>query len=395
MLRSRLDACAVGLVVLGLGCGRSPYAYQAPPVVDLDLSPGFAEPLWIANTEHDSVTRIDTFRDTAQARYATDAAAFASPSRISVNLLGHAAVANRGGSVVYFSGHQAGCRDRNDDGRVTTSQGPDDQLAFAEDECLLWHRRLPGITARESTPAGPRALAWDGQFPPRLWVSWGGEQPFISVARLAEADGETLDEIEIPGWNDNRRYGMYAAAVDANDNLWGISKFAPSLVRVDSDSLEVDRWFHDGAGIFYGLALDEHGTPWISGGDAHDAIWSFDRTTERFVEHTRTGHLALRGVTVDEHQLVWFAANRPCGAGVFNPRQGQLLARHIELPGCDTPVGITLGANGAVFVVDKGGRLFRIDRRTLQARVAVQGLGQPYSYSDMSGNGLRLVLGLL
>ena len=52
----------------------------------------------------------------------------------------------------------ADCVDRNADGMITTSQGPNDVLPWGEDECVLWHQELPHD---DDNRHGPRPTAWD------------------------------------------------------------------------------------------------------------------------------------------------------------------------------------------------------------------------------------------
>ena len=63
---------------------------------------------------------------------------------------------------------------------------------------------------------------------------------------------------------------------------------------------------------------------------------------------------------------------------------------NINLPGCSTTVGVSIDIEGFVWVVDQSADLaFKVDPDTLQAQT-VGGLVGPYTYSDMTGAGIRL-----
>jgi hypothetical protein len=64
----------------------------------------------------------------------------------------------------------------------------------------------------------------------------------------------------------------------------------------------------------------------------------------------------------------------------------------IPLPGCDDPVGISIDADGYVWVVDRGAdRAYKVDPGSHEVALTVEGLVGPYTYSDMTGSGLALV----
>ena len=63
------------------------------------------------------------------------------------------------------------------------------------------------------------------------------------------------------------------------------------------------------------------------------------------------------------------------------------------LAGCVAPVGVSIDVEGYVWVVDQGANAaFKVDPETYQVLLTVGGLVAPYTYSDMTGQGLQLVL---
>ena len=155
-------------------------------VASVDAGPG--EPcdgeilfsnIWIANSSEGTVSKIDTTTGEELARYITGPD-WPDPSRTSVNLHGDVAVVNRSGGVSKIAARHEECIDANADGAIQTSTGEDDVLAWGTDECVLWHRPLPGGDP-DSNEGGPRPVAWEGGDPlpeddctvdpnPRLWV---------------------------------------------------------------------------------------------------------------------------------------------------------------------------------------------------------------------------------
>lgn len=70
-----------------------------------------------------------------------------------------------------------------------------------------------------------------------------------------------------------------------------------------------------------------------------------------------------------------------------------VLAPAIALPGCVQPVGVSIDVEGYVWIVDQGAnQAFKIDPDPYQVQLSVVGLFQPYTYSDMTGAGLNLVV---
>ena len=65
----------------------------------------------------------------------------------------------------------------------------------------------------------------------------------------------------------------------------------------------------------------------------------------------------------------------------------------IELPGCQTPVGITIDAEGHVWVPDQSADLaYKIHPTDHSVVFTAEGLKGPYTYSDMTGATLGLVV---
>jgi len=76
----------------------------------------------------------------------------------------------------------------------------------------------------------------------------------------------------------------------------------------------------------------------------------------------------------------------------FDADTGTITNSSIALPSCVTPVGVSIDVEGFVWVVDKDAdKAFKVDPDTHTIAAEVDGLVSPYTYSDMTGAGLRLV----
>lgn len=364
--------------------------------------------IWIANSPEGTVSKIDTMTGVELARYATGPASQAQPSRTSVNLYGDVAVSNRGaqgsggGGVTKIAARVEDCTDVNGNGAVETSNGPANVLPWGSDECVKWNLPIPSDVYEH----GPRPTAWEGSVTqagcaapnPRLWLGWydyAGNRGVFH--RIDGASGAIQDTAEVVPWN-GLSYGPYGGAVNQEGDLWAIGWQLGPLVHIDSDTLAVTRinmppppapdqqWS-------YGMSLDQYGNPWVASAGAA-AMYDVAAGQWQFIS---TGNQSMRGVMVDQEDRAWFAVDASgvfgCGLGIIDVGSRTLLAPAIALPGCLAPVGVSIDVEGYVWVVDQGAnQAFKVDPDTYQVQLTVPGLFQPYTYSDMTGAGLNLVV---
>ncbi len=355
--------------------------------------------IWIANTPEGTVSKIDTESGAELGRYYTGPTnGDDDPSRTAVNLEGDAAVSNRGGGIVKFASEEVRCIDRNGNGTIETSAGQADVRPFGEDECMLWHKPTP---VDGDNRHGPRPTAWDagvGDDPcvtgdDRLWIGWLDYDADIGhFERVSGADGSTLDVVEVEGWGaqGNTEYGPYGGAVNAAGDLWTSGRNPGPLVRIDAASLVVERWDAPAGTSPYGIAVDAAGHPWM--GDWDGGVLHFDPDTEQWdvIETPNTSR--ARGIMVDRDGSAWIAGNNPCTLVQVDTATRTLVSDEIALPGCEDPVGISIDAEGFVWVPDRGADLaFKVHPTTYETST-VTGLVAPYTYSDMTGAGLGLVV---
>lgn len=227
----------------------------------------------------------------------------------------------------------------------------------------------------------------------KLWVGYRDMPKDEVVIKKLSTDGELVDEARVPDWKGIWNNGFYGGAIGADEGFWGMGTRG-TLIHVDSITMVVERYDDpDGAKyIPYGVAADAKGRIWMGGYRRGELIF-FDSKTEDFtvLEKPEGAPNRLRGVTVTKDNQVWVATNAPCGFGHFDANTMKWVNPKIELKGCSIPVGVGLDAQGLVWVVDQGAqKAFRYNPKT-QEIVTVKGLKRPYSYSDMTGAGLRVV----
>jgi hypothetical protein len=352
--------------------------------------------IWIANSPQGTVSKIDTQTGVEEGRYRTGPDD-PDPSRTSVNQFGDAAVANRSGSVTKIIADVEDCEDQNNNG-FQTSTGPNDILAWGEDDCVVWHRHLVDV---EMNQHGPRPIAWEATDPeagtcnyppPRLWVGWW-QDPSGDVGvfhRLDGASGETVDMVEVPTWNwGDKQTGPYGGAVTSDGDFWVTGYYGPAI-KIDAVSLDVTYYDPLPDSGYYGMSLDANERVWVGGCDGK--IYHLDPFGNDTPEEIATIEGRARGVQVDREGRAWFAGNNPCRLLMVDVTTKQLVEDAIPLPGCQMPVGVSIDVEGYVWVVDRDAeKAYKVDPDTYQVELEVTGLIEPYTYSDMTGAALNLV----
>ena len=348
--------------------------------------------IWIANTSEGTVSKINTQTGAEQGRYRTAETAADSPSRTSVNQFGDVLVGNRngGGAATKIAAVEDRCIEKNGIPGIQTSTGAMDVMPYLEDECVIWSVPLPIVDH------GPRGIAWEGgeidpetcsnTVPnPRVWVSFGGSPE--DVYRLDGDTGAILDHVSFPAQGGR----IYGGAVDADGNLWYVNRGANHLARIDALTLQRQSW--EIPNVPYGMGVDSDGDPWVvSYNDGPtDRVYRFDVATQMFVD-AGGGLGRYRGMNLDRQGRVWVAGNSPCRLAVFDAQTDTVINDDIALAGCTTPVGVSIDFEGFVWVVDQNGTAFKVNPMDYSIALTVTGLVGPYTYSDMTGAGLDLVV---
>jgi hypothetical protein len=353
--------------------------------------------IWIGNSPQGTVSKIDTETGTELGRYRSSSG-LDSPSRTSVNQYGDVAVGNRGeaGSITKIAAEVERCVESNGIPGIQTSTGAGDVLDYGQDECVLWSTPIPSA----GYDRGPRAVAWEGgeidpetctnTVPnPRVWVSWRGDVNNIEIRRLDGDTGAVLDSAVAVGGG-GRTYG---GAVNAEGDFWVATRGGQdNLIHVDGVTLAVTV-YNVPAGDDYGMTVDKNGDPWVvTYNDGTNYVYRLDVATGAFVT-AATSNARYRGIQIDREGRAWIAGNSPCRLSLVDAENDVLVDDAIPLPGCGTPVGTSIDRDGFVWVVDQGtSTAYKVDPDTHDVVLSVPGLVQPYTYSDMTGSGLDLVV---
>jgi hypothetical protein len=349
--------------------------------------------IWIGNSTQGTVSKIDTVSTIEEGRYAVTNDLSMQSSRTSVNQYGDVAIGHRfSPRVTKVAARPESCVDKNLNGMIETSSGPNDVRPYLEDECVLWSIDLP------YQGNGTRAVAWEGgtidpetcenTVPnPRLWVGYGRNP--LEVYRLDGATGGVLDHVQVPSVG-----FVYGGAVNADGDFWVSDRAGLTLSRIDAETLEVSTWPLP-ASQAYGIGMDQNGHPWLAtytSGAGLDFVYRFDPDTQMFHSAGGAGGY-YRGMNIDREGRAWVAGNAPCRLSVFDAETEMVINDAIALPGCVDPVGVSVDRDGYVWVVDRGASVaWKVDPTFHLIVGMVTGLVDPYTYSDMTGQGLNLVV---
>jgi hypothetical protein len=189
--------------------------------------------IWIANSTQGTVSKIDTVSTIEEGRFAVTNDLSMQSSRTSVNQYGDVAIGHRfSPRVTKVAALPENCIDKNNNGMIDTSTGPNDVRPYLEDECVLWSIDLP------YKANGTRAVAWEGGTidpetclnttpNPRLWVGYGGNP--LEVYRLDGETGAVLDHVQVGSAG-----FVYGGAVNAEGDFWVSDRAGGTISRVDA-----------------------------------------------------------------------------------------------------------------------------------------------------------------
>ncbi len=366
-----------------------------------DDQPSTFDYIWIANTSQGTVSKINTMTGIEEGRYYTHPSlGAAQPSRTSVNQYGDVAVSNRSlGSVTKVAALKVKCIDKNNNGQIETSSGPNDIKPWGQDECVLWHTAFPDAN---DYSRGVRPTAWEGvaQDPvtcetpvPRLWIGYKDAANTAHFVRLAGDTGAVLDDVKRPNWSTNG-FGPYGGAVNSAGDLFAVGYDNEASIRIDATTLQVTELGQSPGQFKYGMGIDSNGNMWVGSFSGPHHMYFFDAQANKWEGIGNGGNPGggALGVQIDQEGRVWGAANGPCRLIEADVATKKFIKTDIALPGCGSPWGVSIDNEGYVWVVDKANQAYKVDPDTYEIKLIVKGLINPYTYSDMTGQGLQLVL---
>ncbi len=327
--------------------------------------------IWIANSPENTISKINTVTLIEEGRYVTRDT-FGNPSRTSVALSGHMAVANRSGGITKYYAYA--CPDP-----INTSSGPGDVYPFGTDGCFAWYTPMACSSQRPIawTPGtfNEDTCTWEDE---SVWSACYNGGTAIDAVRLDGETGAVLDTVAINGINSDS-FGAYGGASDSGGNFWFSQLGAGKLVRVDKQALTYEIWNMPISG--YGMAVDGSDRAWICG----SGVARFNYGTQTFDTSNNTDGSAAGCMADQTH--IWLA-------GGSNVRGINLETMNVEF---NHPVGSyihgsSIDFQGNIWGASRDTRAYRVDPATGTVDT-VDGLNSPYTYSDMTGFGLANAVG--
>jgi hypothetical protein len=339
-----------------------------------DDEPDFSY-LWAANSSQGTISKIDTKTVTEVGRYIVRPDQNGDPSRTSVSLSGHVAVANRSGGVTKVYADEQFCEESNGMPGIQTSNS-NQYLPWGTEECIAWHKPMQYISQRPIAWGAGKfnegACYWEDE---DLWTA-ATQGQIIDVYLLDGDDGSTIDMVTLQGVAADF-YGIYGGAVDGNGDFWGSQLGQGMLVRVNRDDMTYDLWPMATDG--YGMTVDSDGYVWTCSYE----VARFDPDTEQW-QTAQVG--GFTGCMADAHEdgLLWVSD----GQGVLGVNRETLqIEKQWNAAGS---YGVSIDFEGYVWTVENGSTASKIDPQTGQFWT-YNGLFGAYTYSDMTGYALSNV----
>ena len=357
--------------------------------------------LWVANSDQNSVSKVDTQKIMEIARYRMGPSVNdygEDPSRTAVAFDGRFMVVNgrASGRTTMIAANLEDCLDKNGNGMIETSKSKDDLLAWGTDECVRWSITHP-FDGQQT--GGPRGVTWTPgtldevkcEFvDPKVWVGYLAQFGTAHMARLDGLTGALEETVIIPNWNvGDTSWGPYGAALDKQLDVW-FTGLRGELLRINTaqDPATLDRWNPPPATQSYGMTVDPDGDPWMAG--CSGPVTTFNPVTQTFTAIAGTD-ACYRGIAADKDGSVWVAENGSCGVTQIDHKTNTLIAFHPLNP-CSTPVGVSVDTEGFVWVVDEYIGAWKIDPKNIPAMQLINIANDHYTYSDMTGGQLKSVI---
>jgi ligand-binding sensor domain-containing protein len=340
--------------------------------------------IWIANSPQGTVSKIATQTLTEVGRYTVRPQGGGQPSRTSVSLNGDVVVASRDGGVTKILAGTDGCLDDNGTPGIQTSTGTMDGLAWDEEECVAWYTDYSFVSER--------AIAWTaGELNrgtcqhegAKVWVGATADSVNLEIMRLNGDTGVEEDKVVIPGTTGLMSRSPYGGAVDQDGDFWVVNTYCDASLVEIRDDLTYGVFGIPAGLCAYGLAVDSNGMIWIGGYTGISA--RYDPVNQVWDTVQAQG----LGIQEDAEGRMWLGAYQQNGVYAIDSVTMQVLD-YVDIPVSQTK-GISIDFFGYVWVVaDSGTTAARLDPVTKDIQL-YEGLDSPYSYSDMTGWGLKNV----
>jgi DNA-binding beta-propeller fold protein YncE len=357
--------------------------------------------IWVANSNENSVSKMNTETGCEVARYAI----CANPSRTAVDLEGNGLIACRDdGHIGKVAVLELDCIDKNGNGVIDTSRDLDGNCQIsseemvAQDECILW-LTPPDGGFNQGCPSTGLGCARAAGVDAENYV-WVGMWNSMNLHRLHPQTGSVVKTIKL----NLRPYGL---AIDGDGIIWVASRSPHALGRVHPETGQTGSWNHP-SNHAYGLAIDPFGKVWIAGGESA-SVARFDPDTSSFMTFNNLAPGNTRGVAVridkDEAGEVqsaevymahhaWSGCNPDGTHRTISVIDAMTLQQKpdLDLGHVAGPVGVAVDSLGYVWSVNQcSSSASKIDPETGQVIGNYPVGNAPYTYSDMTGYALKTV----
>lgn len=292
--------------------------------------------LWVANSADGTVSKIDTetLREVGRYYVGMSDTPNPSPSRTGVDMIGDVFVGNRENhntgdpnviesSVTKIAGETSRCVDRNGNGKIDTSTGPDDLLPRAAttaqgvvgqsmDECVIWTRGFNRDNLDDPKPLtgtygclGVRGIAATGETGPNFEYNghvWIGCHGSGAAYKLNGTNGDLMESLSLGP------FFPYGFVLDNMEQIWVASRYfggptdEDGLIRLDIDNGSFEKVA--GSPKPYGIAMDGDGNIWVTTLDTPGAVYRYSPSQDSWAFLDMAGK-HLRGIAVDDDGWVW------------------------------------------------------------------------------------------